>query len=93
MERHLYRTASGGLQVKDCSVHELVMDVLVFVEIWRPARSFRTPWTEVSCLSRNDPGFLSISEQVGIHDILHMEVSDSRHICVDGHVLERYLSP
>lgn len=93
MEQHLHRTVSGGLQVKDCCVHGSVMNVLVFLEIWRPTRSFRTLWTQVSCLSRNDPGFLSISEQVSIHGISHREVSDSGHVCVDGHVLERYLSP
>ena len=43
--QHLHRTMSGGLQVKDCCVHGSVMNVLVFLEIWRPARSFRIPWT------------------------------------------------
>lgn len=81
VEQHLHQTMSGGLQAKDCCVHGSVMNALVFFEIQRPARSFRTPWTQVSCLSRNDPGFLSFSEQVSIHGISHTEVSDSARLC------------
>lgn len=93
LEQDLHWTMSGVLQVKDCCVHGLVVNALVFHEVWRPARSFRTPWTQVSFLSGNDPAFLSVSEHVTIHSISHMEVLDSGHVCVDGRVLERYLSP
>lgn len=43
-------------------------------------------------VSRNDSGVLSISEQVNIHSISHMEVLGSGHAYVDGHVLERFVS-
>lgn len=92
MEQHPHQTMSGGLQVKDCCVHGSVMDVLVVLESWRPPGSFRPPWMQVNCLSRNDSGVLSISEQVNIHSISHMEVLGSGHAYVDGHILERFVS-
>lgn len=36
--------------------------------------------------------FLSISQQVSIQGISHMEVLDLGHVLVGGHVLERCLS-
>lgn len=93
MEQHLHWTMPGGLQVKGCSVHGSVMNVLVFLELRRPKRSFSLPWTQVRCLNRNDPGFLTASEQVSILSISHTEVLNSGHVYVDVHVLERYLFP
>lgn len=85
MQQHLHQTVSGDLQVTDCCVHGSGMDVPVFLERWRPPGSSRPPWIHVSCLSRNGSGLLSISEQVNIHSISHMEVLGSGHVCVDGH--------
>lgn len=89
MEQHLLQMVSGDLKIKDCCVHGSLMDVLVFLESWRPLGSFRLLWIHVKCLSRNDSGVLCISEQVNIHGMLHMEVLGSGHVCGDGHVLER----
>lgn len=56
VEQHLRRAAPGGLQVTNCRARGSGMNGPVFPEGWRAERrSFGCPWTQVGCLSRNDP--------------------------------------